>query len=199
MSRICRLIVVLILVLLIFPEITVSLLFSEEKKHNLRYPNERKHASLNGAILRQLDRYKYIDMQKIINKEILRIRPGMTVLDIGTGTGQYAYKVAEALKGTGKVYATDIDPDLVDYVTQEAGRRELSNLYPVLVKKDGLDKFYTKQNYDLILVFHFPLDVRGRIDYFSELRNLLNENGRLIFTAVNCFSLFIIFCMSIYL
>jgi len=132
----------------------------------------------------QTYRIEHSNINKLI--EILDIKSGMTVLDIGTGTGQYAYKVAEALEGTGRVYATDINAELINYVTEEATRRGLSNIYPVLVNEDGVDEFYTKQNYDLILVFHLYFLVQNKISYFKEMKDLLNENGRLIVTHMKC-------------
>jgi cyclopropane fatty-acyl-phospholipid synthase-like methyltransferase len=86
--------------------------------------------------------------------ELLTIRPGMTILDIGTRTGQFAYFFAERLAGTGKVYATDIDEGCIRYVEEEAKRRGLDNLFPVLVKPEGVDEFYGRHRYDLIAFFH---------------------------------------------
>ncbi|MFA5356840.1 MAG: hypothetical protein WC301_05500, partial [Candidatus Omnitrophota bacterium] len=37
----------------------------------------------------------------------LNIRPGMDILDIGAGTGIFSFRFAEALKGSGRVFATE--------------------------------------------------------------------------------------------
>lgn len=112
--------------------------------------------------------------------DILAIKPGMTILNIGTGSGLAAFKFAEELKGTGKVYATDVKPELIKYVTEEARKRGLTNLYPVLVKKGGVDDFYSRQKYDLIIMFHLFFQLKNRENYLKKMRSLLNENGRLI-------------------
>jgi len=112
--------------------------------------------------------------------KLLEIRTGMTVLDIGAGTGQFAYEFARRLNGTGKVYATDWNEHCVEFIRKEAGRRGLTNLHPVLVGKDGIDPFYGKQTYDLITVFHMLMTYEDQIDYFRELRGFLKEGGRLI-------------------
>lgn len=124
---------------------------------------------------------------------ILKIKPGITILDIGTGTGQYAYKFAERLKGTGKVFATDSNIDCINYVTEEAHKRGLRNLYPVLVSRDGIDKFYGQHKYDLITIFHVAIlseSPENRVDYFKKLRGFLTENGRLVTIFFKDFSLF---------
>ncbi len=111
---------------------------------------------------------------------LLDITPGMTVLDLGTGTGQFAYEFSRKLDGTGRVFATDTQADCVDYVKEEAERRGLRNLQPVLVGKQGLDAFYGKHRYDLIAVFHVAMDYEGRVDYLRKLKERLAEGGRLV-------------------
>lgn len=110
--------------------------------------------------------------------EFLGIKAGMTILDIGTGTGQFAYRFAERLAGTGNVYATDIDERCVNFVKEEASRRGLGNLHPVLVKPEGFDEFYSRQKYDLVTVFHVFLP--DSTAFFARLRDSLAEEGRVI-------------------
>jgi ubiquinone/menaquinone biosynthesis C-methylase UbiE len=110
--------------------------------------------------------------------ELLKIRPGMTVLDIGTGVGYYACKFAEKLKGTGKVFATDIRIESINYVAEEARKRGLENLYPILVKK-GVDEFYSELRFDLIFLSHVYLYLDDPVDYLKRMRNSLAEDGQL--------------------
>ncbi|MDE2490380.1 MAG: methyltransferase domain-containing protein, partial [Elusimicrobia bacterium] len=111
---------------------------------------------------------------------LIGVKPGMTVLDIGAGTGQQSYLLARRVGPSGRVYATDIAPRLVDYMREEAARRGLKNLRPVLVRKDGVDPFYLRRDYDVILVsdiFSFLHDPAG---YFAALRPRLKPGGRVV-------------------
>jgi ubiquinone/menaquinone biosynthesis C-methylase UbiE len=121
---------------------------------------------------------------EILNRQalwdVLAIRPGMTILDIGTGTGQFAYAFAERLQRQGKVYATDINESCVTYVTEQAEKREFKNIVPVLVKKDVLDEFYRSETFDLIALFHVLMNYEKEIDFLSYLRSSLAEDGRLV-------------------
>jgi SAM-dependent methyltransferase len=110
--------------------------------------------------------------------EALSIRPGMTILDIGTGTGWFAYAFARRTGPTGRVFATDIDSDCINFVREEAGRRGLDNLFPVLVTRQGVDPFYGRQKYDLITVIH--VRIPNAVAYFAAMREYLTEDGRLI-------------------
>ncbi|MDE2491268.1 MAG: class I SAM-dependent methyltransferase [Elusimicrobia bacterium] len=111
---------------------------------------------------------------------ILKLKKGMSVLDIGAGTGQQSYKMAAALRGTGHVYATDIDPQLVAYMGDQARARGLKNLQPVLVTADGVDPFYTSHKFDLVLIYDLISYIHDRVGYFSQIRRSLNPGGRVV-------------------
>lgn len=112
--------------------------------------------------------------------KLLEIRTGMAILDIGAGTGQFAYEFARRLNGTGAVYATDTNERCIAFMRKEAAGRGLGNLHPVLVRKDGIDPFYGKRKYDLITVFHVSMIYEDMVDYYRELRGSLAEGGRLV-------------------
>lgn len=59
------------------------------------------------------------------NIAALGIEPGMTVVDFGSGSGAYVLAAAEALGGSGRVYAVDIQKDLLRRTKNEASRRGL--------------------------------------------------------------------------
>lgn len=126
--------------------------------------------------------------------ELLEIKPGMAILDIGTGAGYYAYKFAKRLNGTGRVFATDIKIESINYVAKEARKMGLMNLYPVLVKGEGVDEFYSKHKYDLIFFSNVYFLLDSPVKYLKEMRNFLAENGRLV--ILNYTSLYLRFFLE---
>lgn len=60
----------------------------------------------------------------------LALAPDMTVADLGAGTGYFAVRLARAVP-TGTVYAEDLEPDMVRYLGERAGREGLANLVAV--------------------------------------------------------------------
>ncbi len=127
---------------------------------------------------RDLLRFRAVATDNVM--KILGIRPGMSILDIGAGTGQFAFEFAGRMEGTGTVYATDTNGYCVDHMKSEAGRRGLANLHPVLVSKEGLDEFYRGRRYDLVTVFHVAMPYEERTEYFRGLRRQINPSGRLV-------------------
>ena len=49
----------------------------------------------------------------------LELRPGLTVADIGAGTGYFAIPIAKAIAPDGKVFAVDVEPQMLDMVRQK--------------------------------------------------------------------------------
>ena len=127
-------------------------------------------------ISREANHFRSVATERFM--EVLSIRPGMTILDIGTGTGWFAFAFAERTGRTGRVFATDVDNGCITFVKKEANRRGLENLFPVLVSREGVDPFYGRQRYDLITVIHVPLP--NAAVYFAAMRDYLTEDGRLV-------------------
>src|SRR5262249_38191841 len=107
-------------------------------------------------------------------------KDGMTILDIGAGTGQQAYYLASKLRGKGRVFATDISPMLVDYISSQAKERGLDNLRAVLVKKEGRDTFYSQQQYDVNLLYDLVNHLHDQVNYLRSIKEHLKPDGIVI-------------------
>ena len=62
----------------------------------------------------------------------LGLRPGDVVADIGAGSGYYSVLLSRAVGPTGKVYATDIQPQMLDLLRRKLRRERITNVEPVL-------------------------------------------------------------------
>jgi ubiquinone/menaquinone biosynthesis C-methylase UbiE len=58
----------------------------------------------------------------------MRIEPGMTVADIGAGTGYFEPHLSRAVGRDGKVLALDIEPDMVRHLRERVAREHLDNV-----------------------------------------------------------------------
>ena len=58
----------------------------------------------------------------------LDLTPGMTVADIGAGTGYFEARLSKAVGSTGKVIAIDIEADMVRYMRERAARENTPNV-----------------------------------------------------------------------
>jgi ubiquinone/menaquinone biosynthesis C-methylase UbiE len=105
----------------------------------------------------------------------LRIKPGMTVVDIGTGVGYMLPFLSEAVGPRGRVVAEDIFPDFLEKAKQKGA--QLKNVSFVLgsEKDPNLGTGFA----DLI----FILDAYHHFDYpeemMSRIRRALKPGGKL--------------------
>lgn len=69
--------------------------------------------------------------------DILSIQPGKTVADIGAGSGWFTVRAARRVGEAGAVYAVDINPDAIRYVSNRAQKEQLHNIKTILGKPDN--------------------------------------------------------------
>ena len=69
----------------------------------------------------------------------LGLRPGMAVADIGAGSGFYAALMARAVGASGTVYAVEIAPNWIEYLTERFGTEGLDNVRVVQSTADSVE------------------------------------------------------------
>lgn len=67
----------------------------------------------------------------------LALRPGMSVADIGAGTGYFSNRLSTAVGPTGAVFVVEVEPNLVARLRDRADQEGTSNLVPVLGSQDN--------------------------------------------------------------
>jgi SAM-dependent methyltransferase len=69
--------------------------------------------------------------------DILAITPGKSVADIGAGSGWFTVRAARRVGQAGIVYAVDINPESIRYVSDRAQKEQLPNIKTILGKGDN--------------------------------------------------------------
>jgi predicted methyltransferase len=64
--------------------------------------------------------------------QAMDIQEGMTVAEIGAGTGFFSRRLARATGPSGKVYAEDIQPQMLDLLKKNIAKEGIANVIPVL-------------------------------------------------------------------
>lgn len=62
---------------------------------------------------------------------ILAFKSGTVVADIGAGTGYYSRRIADVIGPTGKVYAVDVQPEMVKLLQSVSRQRAYGHIVPV--------------------------------------------------------------------
>jgi arsenite methyltransferase len=112
--------------------------------------------------------------QKVVAS--LKIQPGAVVADLGSGSGYFTFRLAEAVGPGGKVYAVDVDPDMIDLVAKAAKDKGQSNIETILAKPEN--PLLPKAGIDLIFTSNTYHHIDARVGYFANLRQFLRPGGR---------------------
>lgn len=108
--------------------------------------------------------------------DAMGIEPGMTVADIGAGTGYFEPWLSRAVGATGTVLALDVEPDMVRYLNERAARERLANVRSALVSTD--DPKLPAAGVDRVLVVDTWHHISDRAGYASKLRAGLASGGK---------------------
>ena len=68
--------------------------------------------------------------------DLLHLKPGSTVADIGAGGGWFSVRAARRVAPNGRVIAEDINPKAIAYIQQRIQREHLANVEPLLGTPD---------------------------------------------------------------
>ncbi|MBK9138983.1 MAG: class I SAM-dependent methyltransferase [Verrucomicrobia bacterium] len=106
------------------------------------------------------------------------VRKGMTVADVGAGSGLFTLLFAEAVGRRGTVYAVDIVPAFLTHIEAEALGRNLDNVRPVLASERSAS--LPERSVDLVFIcdtyhhFEYPAET------LASLHAALRPRGRLV-------------------
>jgi SAM-dependent methyltransferase len=105
------------------------------------------------------------------------VRPGMTVADIGSGTGYMLPYLSRAVEDTGKVYAEDIFDDFLARARQHASEAGLKNVE--FIKGNEHSPELPAGSFDLILALDSYHHYNYPKDMLAGFRKALKPGGRL--------------------
>lgn len=106
----------------------------------------------------------------------LGIRPGDRVADLGAGGGYFTFRLARAVGPEGRVFAVDVDPDMVEHLTRSAREEGHANVEAVLAAED--DPGLPDGEVDLLFTCNTYHHLGDRVRYFERLRGDLAPGGR---------------------
>jgi ubiquinone/menaquinone biosynthesis C-methylase UbiE len=110
--------------------------------------------------------------------EALDLRAGMTVADIGAGSGYYTVRMARKVGAGGRVYATDIQVGMLSLLQRRAKQEQLQNIVPVLGAVD--DPRLPPGSLDLALMVDVYHELSSPQAFVRRLREALKPDGRLV-------------------
>ncbi|HJU06012.1 MAG TPA: class I SAM-dependent methyltransferase [Nitrospiraceae bacterium] len=125
--------------------------------------------------LNRPDRDRYQKPSEVMSA--LRVKPGMAVADIGAGSGYFTRRFAEAVTNTGKVYAVDVEPEMLAYIKKSLDQARFPHTVDFILAQPD-DPKLLPDSVDLIFMCNVYHHVEKRSAYFTNLRATLRPEGR---------------------
>ena len=111
--------------------------------------------------------------------ELLSLKPGMVVADIGAGSGYHTRRMAKAVAPEGKVLAVDIQPEMLQILTNKLTREGIRNVTPVLGKID--DPKLPANSVDLVIMVDVYHEFSHPHEMMEGIVKGLKPGGRVVF------------------
>ena len=108
--------------------------------------------------------------------DLLGIRPGSTVADIGAGGGWFTVRAARRVGSAGMVYAVDINPDAARFVEQRAQKEGLQNITTIVSKPD--DPSLPHDAVESVLLLKTYHEVADPVALMRNLREALKPDAK---------------------
>jgi ubiquinone/menaquinone biosynthesis C-methylase UbiE len=109
--------------------------------------------------------------------ELLDLRKGMNVADVGAGIGYYVQKIAPKI-APGIVYANDIQPGMLDALNVRMDKAGIHNYRAILGSET--DPRLPENHMDLILLVDVYHELSKPQEMLAHMRRALKPEGRLV-------------------
>jgi ubiquinone/menaquinone biosynthesis C-methylase UbiE len=127
------------------------------------------------SIFEDKDREKKLQVERVM--DILGIKEGTHVADIGAGSGWFAVRAAKRVGSTGIVYAVDINPESIAYINRRTQRDSIGNVRAILSNED--DSRLPQSSIDSVLLLKTYHEVAHPVLLLQNLRKSLRSGAKI--------------------
>jgi precorrin-6B methylase 2 len=109
----------------------------------------------------------------------LDVKPGMVVADIGAGTGYFSRRISPLVGNKGRVFAVDVQPQMVTLLERLAAREKITNITAVLGESDQVK--LGDSSIDLAIMVDVYHELEYPYEMMQSIVKALKPGGRLVF------------------
>ncbi len=119
----------------------------------------------------------FISPEQIVKS--LNLKTGNVVADFGCGSGAYVFTASKIIGDTGKVYAIDINVNILDKINREADKLSLINIETIVSNVE--EKVYLDNNIcDLVILSNILSEVINVDHLINEAKRVLKKDGAIL-------------------
>ena len=110
------------------------------------------------------------------------VQEGMIVFEPGCGMGYFTLPLARMVGPTGRIIAADIQPKMLSTLRRRAQKAGLSDRIELrLIQENGLGVKDLSGQVDFAVALHMVHEVPDQASFFTEIRQSLKQDGKLLF------------------
>ena len=153
---------------------SVAWLFCSADRASSRRPTSEPYKG-DLAIFEDPKRAENLQIERVM--DLLRIKPGARVADIGAGSGWFTVRSARRVGETGRVYAVEINKDYICHIQERARDEKLPNVQTILGKAD--DPLLAAKSIDAVMLLKTYHEIAEPIALLRHVRKAMRPNALL--------------------
>jgi len=107
----------------------------------------------------------------------LDIKEGESIADIGAGSGYFTFRFAHHVGEKGKIYAVDVNPDMILYMNRRIRELQLKNIVTVLSAPD--DPLLLDKSIDRFFICETWHHIQAQTQYLALMKKMLKPGGQI--------------------
>ncbi|OFX87152.1 MAG: hypothetical protein A2W99_07395 [Bacteroidetes bacterium GWF2_33_16] len=139
------------------------------------FPKTHLHSVEKASALDSKVRLLLQNPRRILRKII---HPGMTVLDLGCGTGYFTLEIAELLEKKGKVIAADVQKGMLDVLILKLGNSELQK--QIQIHNNPENTLNLTEKVDFIFAFYAFHEMKFIDNITNDLQKILKTETNIL-------------------
>lgn len=125
------------------------------------------------SIFEDQNRAKNLQIERVM--DILKIKEGKNVADMGAGSGWFTTLAAKRVGEKGKVFAVEINQEYITYIKNRAQKENFKNIETVLGAEDNPK--LAKDSVDAVLILKTYHEIAEPIKVLRNIRVSLRKDG----------------------
>jgi arsenite methyltransferase len=158
--------------------VSTALLASQDTVKRTQDELHRLHQDSKAyiAFLEDPQRDAYQKPHEVI--AALDLKEGEVIADVGAGPGYFSLRFANHVGERGRVYAVDIDPDMIRYLNRRIRDLNLRNVVTILAEPD--DPLLPDHSIDRFFLCDTWHHIENRTAYLALMKRMLRPGGQVV-------------------
>jgi ubiquinone/menaquinone biosynthesis C-methylase UbiE len=110
--------------------------------------------------------------------KVLGIKEGETIADVGAGSGYFAFRFSHHVGESGRVYAVDINNEMILFMNRRIRDLKLKNVVTVLSAPD--DPLLMDSSIDRFFICNTWHHIENKTHYLALMKKMLRPGGQVI-------------------